>query len=69
MSMTTDQLRLALSELNGLRDVRVAFDHAPSLLVRKALLIPKESDTLIKITNGSHIFLVDAGRVAWIEIG
>ncbi|MFM1805525.1 MAG: hypothetical protein RL136_2404 [Planctomycetota bacterium] len=69
MSMTPGTLRLAFRELNGQRDLRIEFDHAPSCIVKKAMLIPEESDGLIKVTDGSHVYIVDAERVAWIEIG
>jgi hypothetical protein len=31
--------------------------------------VPQESDGLVKVTDGSHIYVFDAERVAWIEIG
>jgi hypothetical protein len=37
--------------------------------VKKALLIPEEADGLVKVTDGSHIYIVDSERIAWIEIG
>ncbi|HMN95216.1 MAG TPA: hypothetical protein PKC43_02515 [Phycisphaerales bacterium] len=67
--MTPEQLRSALGELNGQRDLRIEFDHAVPCSVKKALLIPTERDGLVKVTDGTHVFLVDAERVAWIEIG
>jgi hypothetical protein len=67
--MQAPQLRKALRELNGLRDLRMEFVDAAACIVKKALLIPEEADGLIKVTDGSHIFIVDAERVAWIEIG
>lgn len=67
--MQADQLRKAFRELNGLRDVRIEFDHASSCIVKKALLIPEEADGLVKVTDGSHVYIVDADRVAWVEIG
>jgi hypothetical protein len=33
------------------------------------MLIPQESDGLVKVTDGSHVYIVDAERVAWLEIG
>ena len=69
MSMTTEQLRTALAELNGLRNVRIEFDHAETLLVQNALLVPMEEDRIMKLTDGSREYLLDAQRVAWIEIG
>jgi hypothetical protein len=37
--------------------------------VKRALLIPEETDSLVKLTDGSRTYIVDAERVAWIEIG
>ena len=67
--MTHERLRLAFSELNGQRDLRIEFDHASSCTVKKAMLIPEESDGLVKVTDGSHVYIVDSDRVAWVEIG
>jgi hypothetical protein len=74
--MTTDQLRQALRELNGERDLAVVFadvvSHAtgPSYLeVRNAMLIPDEVDHLVKVTDGKSIYILDADRIAWIRIG
>lgn len=69
MPFTPDTLRLALRELNGLRDLRVEFEHGSRCLVKRALLIPAESDGVVKVTDGSHVFLFDAERVVWMEIG
>jgi hypothetical protein len=67
--MNPDTLRLAFRELNGQRDLRIEFDHASSCIVKKAMLIPAELDGLVKVTDGSHVYIVDSDRVAWIEIG
>jgi hypothetical protein len=67
--MQADQLRKAFRELNGLRDLRIEFASAHACIVKKALLIPEEADGLIKVTDGSHVYIVDAERVAWLEIG
>ena len=69
MSMNPSTLRLAFRELNGQRDLRIEFDHASSCIVKRAMLIPEESDHLVKVTDGSHVYIVDAERVAWVEIG
>jgi hypothetical protein len=69
MPLQTEQLRLALRELNGQRDLRIEFEHGGRCIVKQALLIPAESDGLLKVTDGSHVFLLDAERVVWIEIG
>ena len=68
--MDRQQLRNALArETNGQRDVRIEFDRAPHCIVKRALLIPAEPDSLVKLTDGSRTYIVDAERVAWIEIG
>ena len=69
MPMTCDQLRAALGDLNGQRDVRVGFEHAEPCVIKQALLVPAEEDKIVKLTDGSREYLLDAERVAWIEIG
>lgn len=77
--MTPTQLRQALSELNGERDLAVLFAnvhpgaagpaYAASLLhIKNAMLIPDEPDHLVKVTDGKSIYILDAERVAWIKI-
>ena len=68
MAITSEQLRTALADLNGQRDVRFEFDHAAPCVVQKALLVPAEEDRIVKLTDGSHEYLIDAQRVAWVEI-
>ena len=68
MTLTPDQVRSALSDLNGQRDVRIEFGTAPACLVQRALLIPAEEDNILKLTDGSREFLIDADRIAWVEI-
>ena len=67
--MDSLQLRTALSELNGQRDVRIEFATAHVLSMKRAFLIPQESDGLVKVSDGLKIFVLDAERVVWIEIG
>jgi hypothetical protein len=67
--MDAEQLRQALSELDGRRDLRVEFDRAQRCLVRRALLIPEEGDRLVKVTDGVRVFVMDASKVCWMEIG
>jgi hypothetical protein len=74
--MTPDQLRTALRELNGERDLVFALADVHSsatgvayLEVKHAMLIPDEPDHLVKVTDGKSVFIIDAGRVAWIRIG
>ncbi len=67
--MTRDQLRQALGELNGERDALFAFENAHECQVTKAMLIPDEADHLVKVSDGKHVYIVDAERVAWIKIG
>jgi hypothetical protein len=67
--MTTDALRKALKELNGQRDAVVYFMHAEKCIVTNAMLLPEEPDGLIKLTDGKHVYILDAAEVAWIKIG
>ncbi len=67
--MTPDQLRTALRDLNGQRDVRIEFQHAETCVIPKALLVPAEPDKIVKLTDGAHEYLLDTERIAWIEIG
>mgnify|MGYP001191168348 FL=1 len=67
-SVKADQLRKAFSDLNG-RDLRIEFEGAETLVVRNAMLIPEEQDDLLKVTDGSHEYIIECGRVAWVEIG
>ena len=68
--MNQDQLRQALGELNGERDARIVFQAcAEVLLVRRAMLIPQEPDKIVKLTDGKKVYLLDADRVVWVEIG
>ena len=69
MSMTSVQLRQALAELNGQRNVRIEFQNAETCIISNALLVPEEADNLVKLTDGSHEYLIDAERVVWVEIG
>ncbi|MHC5115309.1 MAG: hypothetical protein ACYTGP_12880 [Planctomycetota bacterium] len=69
MSITTEQLRAALTDLNGRRDVRFEFEHADTCTVQNALLVPAEEDRIVKLTDGTREYLVDAQRVTWVEIG
>ena len=67
--MTADQLRQALRDLNGQRDTVFYFTRAEKALVTNAMLIPDEPDHLVKVTDGKHVFVIDAQQVAWIKIG
>lgn len=74
--MNPTQLRQALRELNGERDLVVVFAEVPSpvpglasLEVKRAMLIPDEADHLVKVTDGKAVYILDAERVAWIKIG
>jgi hypothetical protein len=68
--MTNDQLRKALGELNAQRDACFVFiDHGREMVVRHAMLIPDEADHLVKVSDGKSIFIIDAERVAWVQIG
>jgi len=68
--MQQDQLRQALRELNGERDCRFIFEGTiEQLIVRNALLIPEEPDGLVKVSDGKKVYILDAGRIMWFEIG
>lgn len=74
--MTADQLRKALQELNGERDLTLVFCDVTDAAngtnwcrVRRAMLIPHEDDHLVKVTDGQAVFILDAERVAWLKIG
>lgn len=67
--MTIDQLRQSLRELNGKRDAVVYFIHAEKCIVTNAMLLPDEPDHLVKLTDGKHVYIIDAADVAWIKIG
>lgn len=71
--MTTDELRAALKELTGGRDATFAFHHTGEqgslLLVPNAMLVPEESDHMVKVTDGQSIAIIDAASVAWVRIG
>jgi hypothetical protein len=66
--MLPEQLRTALGELNGQRDVHVVFDAAEVCHVRNAFLVPAEADNILKLTDGASEFLIDVKRVAWVQI-
>jgi hypothetical protein len=68
--MTPQQLRTALHELNGERDLVLAFAGLPDhLTILNAMLIPDEPDHLVKVTDGSSVFILEAERVVWFRIG
>ena len=68
--MTTEQLRKALGELNGQRDAVFRFTgDTADCTVTDAMLIPDEGDELVKVSDGKHVYIIDASRVAWIRIG
>lgn len=71
--MTHDQLRLALKELNGERNAHFALagmhESATILTIPKAMLIPEETDHLVKVTDGKSVYILEAERIAYIRIG
>ena len=69
MTISSEQLRVALGELNGQRNVRIEFQNVESCMISNAMLVPEEPDNLVKLTDGSHEYLIDAERVVWVEIG
>jgi hypothetical protein len=69
MPLSAEQVRAALGDLNGQRDVHIEFDHAPTCIVQKALLVPAEPDKILKLTDGAREYLLDATRIAWVQVG
>jgi hypothetical protein len=69
LPLTPDQIRAALADLNGQRDVRIEFEHASTCIVQRALLVPAEQDNIVKLTDGAREYLLVADRIAWMEIG
>lgn len=74
--MTNDQLRTALKELNGERDLHVIFagvftaaQTPATATIKNAMLIPDEEDHLVKVTDGKSIYIFDAEKVASLRIG
>ncbi len=67
--MTTDQLRQSLRELNGKRDAVIYFTRAEKCIVTNAMLLPDEPDHQVKLTDGKHVYILDATQVAWVKIG
>lgn len=71
--MNQDQLRQALKELNGERDAHFAlagmYESASVLTIPRAMLIPEETDKLVKVTDGKSVFIIEAERIAYIRIG
>lgn len=68
--MTTDQVRKALKELHGDRSLRIVFvSCAEALIIANAFIVPEESDALVKLTDGQKEYVIEAERIAWVEIG
>jgi hypothetical protein len=71
--MSPEQLRRALSDLNGERAATVMFKgvagEGACLTIQRAMLVPDEPDHLVKVTDGQSIFILDAEAVAWLRIG
>ncbi|MBK7403890.1 MAG: hypothetical protein IPJ41_04465 [Phycisphaerales bacterium] len=67
--MTTDQLRQVLSELDGKRSAVFTFAGAAECVVHNAMLIPDEKDHMVKVTDGKHVYIIDAAPLVWIRIG
>ena len=71
--MNHDQLRQALTELNGERNAHFAIsgvhESATILTITSAMLIPEETDKLVKVTDGQSVFIIEADRIAYIRIG
>jgi hypothetical protein len=60
-TMTPNQLRQALKELNGERACTFGITGMPEaaacLTVQRAMLVPEETDQLIKLTDGASIYV------------
>ena len=71
--MNQSQLRQALSELNGERNAHFALtgmiESASVLTIESAMLIPEETDKLVKVTDGRSVYIIEAERIAYIRIG
>ncbi len=71
--MNQDQLRQALTELNGERHAHFALSgmhaNATILTIENAMLIPEETDKLVKVTDGKSVYIIEAERIAYIRIG
>lgn len=71
--MNQDQLRQALTELNGERHAHFALTgmqaSAAILTIENAMLIPEETDKLVKVTDGKSVYIIEAERIAYIRIG
>lgn len=70
--MTSDQLRKALADCKGRRDVHLCFAGVEGagahLNINAALLVPDEDDHLVKLTDGRSEYVIDADRVAWVRL-
>ena len=71
--MNHEQLRQALTELNGERNAHFAItgmhESASVLTIASAMLIPEEADKLVKLTDGKSVFIIEPDRIAYIRIG
>ena len=71
--MNQSQLRQALNELNGERNAHFALagmhESASVLTITSAMLIPEETDKLVKVTDGKSVYIIEAERIAYIRIG
>ena len=71
--MNQSQLRQALNELNGERNAHFALagmhESASVLTIANAMLIPEETDKLVKVTDGKSVYIIEAERIAYIRIG
>jgi len=71
--MNQSQLRQALTELNGERNAHFVLtgmhETNANLTITKAMLIPEETDKLVKVTDGQSVYIIEADRIAYIRIG
>lgn len=44
-------------------------ESASILTIKSAMLIPEETDKLVKVTDGKSVYIIEADRIAYIRIG
>jgi len=67
--MKTDQLRQVLGELDGKRTCCFNFVSSQVCTVQNAMLLPDGQDHMVKVTDGRHVYIIDAEQIVWIQIG
>jgi len=67
MSMTSDQLRTALGDLNGQRDVRIVFDRADNCFIKNALSGSQDLYLFQGTYSASNDLVVTAGTTVMVK--